>query len=156
MIIYKVRDGGGRIVRTANIGINIFILAICGWLFWQTYNFSTTFAQDGMGPAYFPRIILIIIFITSLVELINSFKINNAPIIPKSKRGIAIRLLLFILVLALFINLLGIIPFVLSASISLFFLSLILKLPYLPSALISVGLSVAVYFIFTTGFNIII
>ncbi len=143
-------------MRAANISVNIIIIAICAWLFWQTYHFSTTFAQDGIGPAYFPRIILIIIIGTALIELIRSFKLEKGPIIPKDKRKIALRMALFIAVIAMFILMLEAIPFILAASISLFLISMILKLSFLPSLLTSVGLSVIVYYLFTAGFNIIL
>jgi len=143
-------------MRAANIMFSFVMIAICGFLYWETYNFTTMFTQDKIGTAFFPRIILALIIITQLIELIKSFKLENSPILPRSMWPISIRLLIFIAVVVLFISLLGVVPFVVNASISLFLLCLILRLPFVPSVLVSVGLSVVVYFIFREGFNIMI
>lgn len=143
-------------MRAANITVNTIIITVCTWLFWQTFHFSTTFAQDGVGPAYFPRIILVIIIGTALIELVRSFRLEKGPIIPKNKRNIALRTGLFIAIIAIFIIMLEAVPFILAASISLFLIGMLLKLPLLPALLTSVGLSVSVYYLFTAGFNIIL
>lgn len=143
-------------MRTANIGLNSLIIVICGLFYWQTFNYTTTFGQDGIGPAFFPRIILIIIMITSLIELIRSFSLEKSSLIPKEKRGHALRMVLFIVVIALYISVLGTVNFILASSVALFFLSMMMKLRLLPSLITSVALSVVVYLIFSSGFNIIL
>ena len=143
-------------MRTANIGLNSLILIICGLFYWQTFNFTTTFGQDGIGPAFFPRIILIIIMIASLSELIRSFALEKGPLIPKEKRGLALRMIMFIVVIALYISVLGTVNFILASTVALLLISMIMKLRLLPSLFTSVGLSVAVFLIFSTGFNIIL
>jgi|SRR5690625_2525522 len=143
-------------MRIANIGLNSLILIICGLFYWQTLNFTTAFGQDGIGPAFFPRIILIIIMVTSFIELIRSFSLERSSLIPKEKWGLALRMALFIGVIALYISVLGTVNFILASSVALLLLSMIMKLRLLPSLITSVGLSVAVYLIFSAGFNIIL
>ncbi|WP_339226877.1 tripartite tricarboxylate transporter TctB family protein [Oceanobacillus sp. FSL K6-2867] len=143
-------------MRAANLMFSIAIIGICGFLFSETYQFTTMFAQDGIGPAFFPRVILALIIITQLFELVKSFRLENSPMVPKSMWPNSIRLVIFIAVVILFISLLGVVPFIINASISLFLLCLILRLPFFPSVLASVGLSVVVYIIFKEGFNIMI
>ncbi|WP_208587731.1 tripartite tricarboxylate transporter TctB family protein [Gracilibacillus suaedae] len=144
-------------MRITNVSFNLILLLICGLLYWQTYNFSTLFGSDGIGPAYFPRLIIILIMITNIIELFFSIKTKSSKrlfLIEHSRR--VLELCLFIAVIAGFISLLGTLPFILIASISMFLLCMVLKLPLIPSILVSVGLSVVVHFVFIEGFNIML
>jgi|SRR5699024_3242393 len=143
-------------MRYANIILNICILLICGFLYWNTFSFTSSFGSDNIGPAYFPRIILLIIMVTSIMEIIKSFseKKSSESIIPN--KSSVIKISFFVLIIALYILVLGKIPFVIASFVMLFLLSIVLQLRLLPSILISIGLSVTVYLIFSTGFNVIL
>ncbi|NGP45755.1 tripartite tricarboxylate transporter TctB family protein [Bacillaceae bacterium SIJ1] len=143
-------------MRTANICFDLILLIVCGWLFWLTFSFTTLFTQDGIGPSYFPRLILIVLMMTTLVDLFKSFFIEKKRFLPPEAKSLVVRLILFSSVIALFITLMEGIPFIINASVSLFLLSLIINISVLPAIITSVALSVTVYFIFTAGFNVIL
>lgn len=144
-------------MRIANVSFSLVILMICGFLYWQTYNFSTMFGSDGIGPAYFPRLIIMLIMITIIIELFFSLRAKSSKrLFSKESRRRVLQLFLFIAVIAGFISLLGVLPFILVASASMFLLCMVLKLPLIPSILVSVGLSVVVHFVFIEGFNIML
>ncbi|MCR6106065.1 tripartite tricarboxylate transporter TctB family protein [Salipaludibacillus agaradhaerens] len=145
---------GEQGVKTANIVMCSVVLIMCSWLFLQTFEFAQG-ASGAMSPAYFPRMILIVILVTAVLELVASVRLRvvDSFLFDWTK---GVKLILFIAVMTLFISLLGVIPFMINASLALFSLGLVLRLPLVPSLVTAISLSVTTYYIFTAGFNIIL
>ncbi|WP_245737036.1 tripartite tricarboxylate transporter TctB family protein [Salibacterium qingdaonense] len=133
--------------------MNAFVLIVCSYLFWETFQFNTNFNAQGLGPAFFPRATLLCIAFLNIVEIVSAFKSKQ----PQEQHSIMSKqLLLFITAILCFVGLFNSLPFLLVAIVTLFLMSLILKLKLVSSLVFSVTISLAVYLIFTQGFNIIL
>ncbi|WJE15248.1 tripartite tricarboxylate transporter TctB family protein [Halobacillus sp. ACCC02827] len=133
------------------INATIFIIAV--FLFWQTFQFNTAFQQEGVGPAFFPRVTLIVIMVLTVIETFLALRKAKEE---GRQQVMSKRLFLFIVAIGAFVFLFQALPFLVISTITLFLMGVILRIKVLPSVLLSVILSVSVYYIFTEGFNIIL
>ncbi|WP_101842589.1 tripartite tricarboxylate transporter TctB family protein [Halobacillus sp. Marseille-P3879] len=140
-------------MKKLRIGINITIFIICAYLFRETFQFNNSLNQQGVGPSFFPRVLLAIIMLLTFIEIFTSLKMRKEAI-PITSSGK--RLTLFALTFLVFISLFNTLPFLVISVGFLFIMGIILKIKLLPSLLFSIILSISVYYIFTQGFNIIL
>ncbi|MCG1010649.1 tripartite tricarboxylate transporter TctB family protein [Salinicoccus sp. ID82-1] len=140
-------------MKNLRIIVSTFLLITFSFLFWQTFQFKTSFASQGVGPAFFPRVTLLILIVLNVIEIASAVKYDSKG---ESRKLINKQLLLFVAVILLFVGLFSNFPFLIVSIVTLFLMSIILKLKLIPSLLFSVAISLTVYLIFTEGFNIIL
>lgn len=129
-------------------GIVLIIFSI--YIYYLTLNFPT---QKGtLGPASFPRILVILIAILSLIMILQSLKRKDAKIQEsiEDKRGILF-VILFIILFIAYSFLMNFLGFFLSSILFLFITSILLdKKNFLVKIIFSVVTSILIFYVFKT------
>lgn len=144
-------------MKMANILFNVFLIAIAAYFFKETLSFPEGADIGGIGPAFFPQTMLILVIVFAVYNL-------GAAVITKEKgrffegvtRANGISFCVVIGSMLLMIFFLGLLPFILIASIMLFIQCYFLKIKLIPSVITSIVLSVSVYLIFVKGFSVLL
>jgi hypothetical protein len=144
-------------MKKANVLFDVVVMVISGFFFYKTLSFPEGPGQGGIGPAFFPQIILGSLILFSAYDLIQAlFKKEISRFFEGVTRHNAISFIVVVAMMMLMIFFLGKLPFILIASVMIFVQCLILKMKVLSSLLTSVILSVSVYLIFVKGFSVLL
>jgi len=81
---------------------------------------------------------------------------NKNDFFSKYEKAHLVQLILFVLTMVLFVFLLKKLPFILLAVSIIFIQCLVLRVKFINSIIITVSLSVSVYFLFVHGLNVIL
>ena len=129
----------------------LFLCIISAFLYFITFNFEV-FEMDkySLGPAFFPRLICIILFLIALILLIFSIKNKNYSKIKNKNPNLkySVITIIFFIVYVFLIEKLGYLTSTIIFMISIIFL---LKSK---SLLINIIFSVVFYLLFSKGFNV--
>ncbi len=133
----------------SDVWVGLVMLGFAASAYWLTGDFPKGEGiSTGLGPAFFPRIILIGMFILGLVVMIRGFLTRNKP----SEFNLNIKdlrtpvlLLVMTGLLVLFMHFFG---FLISTPLFLIVAMLFWKISWLKSLAISVGLSAVLFLLF--------
>jgi len=144
-------------MKKINIILDFIIMGLSIFFF----NRSFSFADKGEGLAnnsgLFPQLILIAIVIFVLIDIVSIIADKNKQyFFSEFEKAHLIKFFLFILTMILFVFLLKKVPFILLAIGVVFIQCLVLRVKLINSIIISVSLSVSVYFLFVHGLNVIL
>lgn len=140
----------------------IVLLLLSTFFFYVTFNFRDSIISDAVGPEIFPRIMLVVIAILSIIQLLKLFIGNILEItteneslrfLPTLKDNI-IKMLITIALVSILVFFTGKIPFVILYSLILLGILLLYRTRWPQAILVSVILTTFVYLAFTKGFNI--
>lgn len=144
-------------MKMANILFNVFLIVIAAFFFQETFAFPKGSDTGGIGPAFFPQTMLILVIIFAVYNLAEA-------IISKAREKFfeditRVNVVTFCVVIGsmlLMIFFLGSLPFILIASVMLFIQCYFLKLKLITSVITALVLSVSVYLIFVKGFSVLL
>lgn len=144
-------------MKQANVLFNSMVMIISGFFFYKTLSFPEGPGQGGIGPAFFPQIILISIILFCAYDLIKVLIVKlNESLFEGVTRQHVISFCVVFMSMLLMIFFFGKLPFILIATIMIFIQCMILKMKMLTSLITSLALSVSVYLIFVKGFSVLL
>ena len=133
----------------------LFLCIISAFLFFITFNFEV-FEMDkySLGPAFFPRLICIILFLIALILLIFSIKNKNYSKIKNKNPNLkySVMTIIFFIVYVFLIEKLGYLTSTIIFMISIIFL--LKSKSLLINIIFSVVFSSVIYLLFSKGFNV--
>ena len=127
----------------------LFLCIISAFLFFITFNFEV-FEMDkySLGPAFFPRVVCILLFVVALILLI--FSIKNKYKNQNFKYSIIT--IIFFIIYVFLIEKLGYLTSTIIFMISIIFL--LKSKSFLINIIFSVVFSSIIYLLFSKGFNV--
>lgn len=133
----------------------LFLCVISAFLYFITFNFEV-FEMDkySLGPAFFPRLICIILFLIALILLIFSIKNKNYSKIKNKNPNLkySVITIIFFIVYVFLIEKLGYLTSTIIFMISIIFL--LKSKSLLINIIFSVVFSSVIYLLFSKGFNV--
>ena len=133
----------------------LFLCIISAFLYFITFNFEV-FEMDkySLGPAFFPRLICIILFLIALILLIFSIKNKNYSKIKNKNPNLkySVITIIFFIVYVFLIEKLGYLTSTIIFMISIIFL--LKSKSLLINIIFSVVFSSVIYLLFSKGFNV--
>ena len=133
----------------------LFLCIISAFLYFITFNFEV-FEMDkySLGPAFFPRLICIILFLIALILLIFSIKNKNYSKIKNKNPNLkySVITIIFFIVYVFLIEKLGYLTSTIIFMISIIFL--LKRKSLLINIIFSVVFSSVIYLLFSKGFNV--
>ena len=133
----------------------LFFCIISAFLYFITFNFEV-FEMDkySLGPAFFPRLICIILFLIALILLIFSIKNKNYSKIKNKNPNLkySVITIIFFIVYVFLIEKLGYLTSTIIFMISIIFL--LKSKSLLINIIFSVVFSSVIYLLFSKGFNV--
>ena len=133
----------------------LFLCIVSAFLFFITFNFEV-FEMDkySLGPAFFPRLICIILFLIALILLIFSIKNKNYSKIKNKNPNLkySVITIIFFIVYVFLIEKLGYLTSTIIFMISIIFL--LKSKSLLINIIFSVVFSSVIYLLFSKGFNV--
>ena len=133
----------------------LFLCIISAFLYFITFNFEV-FEMDKyrLGPAFFPRLICIILFLISLILLIFSIKNKNYSKIKDKNQNLkySVITIIFFIAYVFLIEKLGYLTSTIMFMISIIFL--LKSKSLLINIIFSVVFSSVIYLLFSKGFNV--
>ena len=133
----------------------LFLCIISAFLYFITFNFEV-FEMDkySLGPAFFPRLICIILFLIELILLIFSIKNKNYSKIKNKNPNLkySVMTIIFFIVYVFLIEKLGYLTSTIIFMISIIFL--LKSKSLLINIIFSVVFSSVIYLLFSKGFNV--
>ena len=133
----------------------LFLCIISAFLYFITFNFEV-FEMDkySLGPAFFPRLICIILFLIPLILLIFSIKNKNYSKIKNKNPNLkySVITIIFFIVYVFLIEKLGYLTSTIIFMISIIFL--LKSKSLLINIIFSVVFSSVIYLLFSKGFNV--
>ena len=133
----------------------LFLCIISAFLYFITFNFEV-FEMDkySLGPAFFPRLICIILFLIALILLIISIKNKNYSKIKNKNPNLkySVITIIFFIVYVFLIEKLGYLTSTIIFMISIIFL--LKSKSLLINIIFSVVFSSVIYLLFSKGFNV--
>lgn len=133
----------------------LFLCIISAFLYFITFNFEV-FEMDkySLGPAFFPRLICIILFLIALILLIFSIKNKNYSKIKNKNPNLkySVIMIIFFIVYVFLIEKLGYLTSTIIFMISIIFL--LKSKSLLINIIFSVVFSSVIYLLFSKGFNV--
>ena len=133
----------------------LFLCIVSAFLFFITFNFEV-FEMDkySLGPAFFPRLICIILFLIALILLIFSIKNKNYSKIKNKNPNLkySVMTIIFFIVYVFLIEKLGYLTSTIIFMISIIFL--LKSKSLLINIIFSVVFSSVIYLLFSKGFNV--
>lgn len=133
----------------------LFLCIISAFLYFITFNFEV-FEMDkySLGPAFFPRLICIILFLIALILLIFSIKNKNYSKIKNKNPNLkySVITIIFFIVYVFLIEKLGYLTSTIIFMISIIFL--LKSKSLLINIIFSVIFSSVIYLLFSKGFNV--
>ena len=133
----------------------LFLCIISAFLYFITFNFEV-FEMDkySLGPAFFPRLICIILFLIELILLIFSIKNKNYSKIKNKNPNLkySVITIIFFIVYVFLIEKLGYLTSTIIFMISIIFL--LKSKSLLINIIFSVVFSSVIYLLFSKGFNV--
>jgi hypothetical protein len=133
----------------------LFLCIISAFLYFITFNFEV-FEMDkySLGPAFFPRLICIILFLIALILLIFSIKNKNYSKIKNKNPNLkySVMTIIFFIVYVFLIEKLGYLTSTIIFMISIIFL--LKSKSLLINIIFSVVFSSVIYLLFSKGFNV--
>lgn len=144
-------------MKMANILFNVILIVIAAFFFKETFSFPEGSDIGGIGPAFFPQTMLILVIIFAVYNLAEAvISIGREKFFEGITRVNAVTFCVVIGSMLLMIFFLGSLPFILIASVMLFIQCYFLKLKLITSVITSLVLSVSVYLIFVKGFSVLL
>ncbi|MBB6454582.1 hypothetical protein HNQ94_003071 [Salirhabdus euzebyi] len=148
-------------MKKANVLFDIVVITISLFFFSKTFSFPEGIGQGGIGPAFFPKIILVTIIFFCLIDILKVILLNKVQeegrhFFEGITRHHAISFCVVVGSMILMIFFLGKLPFILISIIMLFIQFIVLKLKVLTSLVTAVILSISVYLIFVKGFSVLL
>jgi hypothetical protein len=133
----------------------LFLCIISAFLYFITFNFEV-FEMDkySLGPAFFPRLICIILFLIALILLIFSIKNKNYSKIKNKNPNLkySVITIIFFIIYVFLIEKLGYLTSTIIFMISIIFL--LKSKSLLINIIFSVVFSSVIYLLFSKGFNV--
>ena len=133
----------------------LFLCIVSAFLFFITFNFEV-FEMDkySLGPAFFPRLVCIILFLIALILLIFSIKNKNYSKIKNKNPNLkySVMTIIFFIVYVFLIEKLGYLTSTIIFMISIIFL--LKSKSLLINIIFSVVFSSVIYLLFSKGFNV--
>lgn len=133
----------------------LFLCIISAFLYFITFNFEV-FEMDkySLGPAFFPRLICIILFLIALILLIFSIKNKNCSKIKNKNPNLkySVITIIFFIIYVFLIEKLGYLTSTIIFMISIIFL--LKSKSLLINIIFSVIFSSVIYLLFSKGFNV--
>ena len=133
----------------------LFLCIISAFIYFITFNFEV-FEMDkySLGPAFFPRLICIILFLIALILLIFSIKNKNYSKIKNKNPNLkySVMTIIFFIVYVFLIEKLGYLTSTIIFMISIIFL--LKSKSLLINIIFSVVFSSVIYLLFSKGFNV--
>lgn len=133
----------------------LFLCIISAFLYFITFNFEV-FEMDkySLGPAFFPRLICIILFLIALILLIFSIKNKNYSKIKDKNQNLkySVITIIFFIAYVFLIEKLGYLTSTIMFMISIIFL--LKSKSLLINIIFSVVFSSVIYLLFSKGFNV--
>ena len=133
----------------------LFLCIISAFLYFITFNFEV-FEMDkySLGPAFFPRLVCIILFLIALILLIFSIKNKNYSKIKNKNPNLkySVMTIIFFIVYVFLIEKLGYLTSTIIFMISIIFL--LKSKSLLINIIFSVVFSSVIYLLFSKGFNV--
>lgn len=133
----------------------LFLCIISAFLYFITFNFEV-FEMDkySLGPAFFPKLICIILFLIALILLIFSIKNKNYSKIKNKNPNLkySVITIIFFIVYVFLIEKLGYLTSTIIFMISIIFL--LKSKSLLINIIFSVVFSSVIYLLFSKGFNV--
>ncbi|WP_338971463.1 tripartite tricarboxylate transporter TctB family protein [Fusobacterium nucleatum] len=133
----------------------LFLCIISAFLFFITFNFEV-FEMDkySLGPAFFPRVVCILLFVVALILLI--FLIKNKNYLKNKYKNqnfkYSIITIIFFIIYVFLIEKLGYLTSTIIFMISIIFL--LKSKSFLINIIFSVVFSSIIYLLFSKGFNV--
>lgn len=144
-------------MKMANILFNVFLILIATFFFKETFSFPEGSDIGGIGPAFFPQTMLILVIVFAVYNLVEAvISKGREKFFEGITRVNAVTFSVVIGSMLLMIFFLGSLPFILIASVMLFIQCYFLKLKLITSVITSLVLSVSVYLIFVKGFSVLL
>lgn len=133
----------------------LFLCIISAFLFFITFNFEV-FEMDkySLGPAFFPRVVCILLFVVALILLIFSIKNKNYSKNKYKNLNLkySIITIIFFIIYTFLIEILGYLTSTIIFMISIIFL--LKNKSFLINIIFSVVFSSIIYLLFSKGFNV--
>ena len=133
----------------------LFLCIISAFLYFITFNFEVLEMDNySLGPAFFPRLICIILFLIALILLIFSIKNKNYSKIKNKNPNLkySVITIIFFIVYVFLIEKLGYLTSTIIFMISIIFL--LKSKSLLINIIFSVVFSSVIYLLFSKGFNV--
>ncbi|WP_394138361.1 tripartite tricarboxylate transporter TctB family protein [Cytobacillus oceanisediminis] len=144
-------------MKKANILFNVVLIIAAAYFFIESLSFPDGADLGGIGPAFFPQMMLLLLIGFCLIDIVNSIrKKSDSRFFEGSSRTNIISISVVLGSMLAMIFLLGKMPFILIAAAMILCQCLILKLKLIPSLLTSIILSVSIYLIFVKGFSVLL
>ena len=133
----------------------LFLCIVSAFLFFITFNFEV-FEMDkySLGPAFFPRLVCILLFVVALILLIFSIKNKNYSKNKYKNLNLkySIITIIFFIIYTFLIEKLGYLTSTILFMISIIFL--LKNKSFLINIIFSVVFSSIIYLLFSKGFNV--
>lgn len=131
----------------------LFLCIVSAFLFFITFNFEV-FEMDkySLGPAFFPRLVCILLFVVALILLIFSIKNKNYSKNKYKNLKYSIITIIFFIIYTFLIEKLGYLTSTIIFMISIIFL--LKNKSFLINIIFSVVFSSIIYLLFSKGFNV--
>ena len=133
----------------------LFLCIVSAFLFFITFNFEV-FEMDkySLGPAFFPRLVCILLFVVALILLIFSIKNKNYSKNKYKNLNLkySIITIIFFIIYTFLIEKLGYLTSTIIFMISIIFL--LKNKSFLINIIFSVVFSSIIYLLFSKGFNV--
>src|SRR5699024_10660301 len=144
-------------MKKINIILDFIIMGLSIFFFNRSFSFADIWEVLANNSGLFPQLILIAIVIFVLIDIVSIIADKNKQyFFSEFEKAHLIKFFLFILTMILFVFLLKKVPFILLAIGVVFIQCLVLRVKLINSIIISVSLSVSVYFLFVHGLNVIL
>lgn len=131
----------------------VFLCVISVFLFSVTFNFEVLEMDNySLGPAFFPRLICILLFIIALILLILSIKNNSKYNFKNINLKYSIITIIFFIIYVFLIEKLGYLVSTIIFMTSIIFL--LRSKSFLLNIIFSIIFSVVIYLMFSKGFNV--
>lgn len=144
-------------MKKANVLFDVILIMAAVYFFMETLSFPDGDELGGIGPAFFPQLMLLLLVGFCLIDIVSSIrKKSDSRFFEGSSRTNIISITVVLGSMLAMIFLLGKMPFIPIAAAMILCQCLILKLKLIPSLLTSVILSVSIYLIFVKGFSVLL
>lgn len=152
-----IYERGSALLKKTTLTVNTIIFIVALYFLNSTFDFPEKMAGQKVGPAFFPRVMLISLLVLLMIDTFSVLKKKDTePLFDEEEKRKLLPLVAVILLIFVFTFLLGKINFILLASVILFSICMVLRLKWIPSVIVSVSLSVGVFLIFVEFFRVLL
>lgn len=144
-------------MRVANYVFNIFVVLVSLYFLYLTIDFPASSTPGMPGPAFFPRVMLIVTIVLLVLDMVITFKGDNqSSFFTSLEYEQAKYFIISIAYILLFVFFLGKVHFILLASIFTILFCKLFRLTWKGSIITAITLSVTIYLIFEKSFHVLL